>query len=157
MYRSPFAATATDCGRYRFTLVPVLVAVIAAPAPPVLPVPNADGTPRSIPLETFHWGARDDDFSTAPRPLLRGDHVLILVHSGCIRIEFPRRKVQIGGKALAVDGFQLGLGGAHRSVQIEAEAFIERIEEMRKPGPQGGDRRRPGCDPVDSGYLQRDH
>lgn len=90
-------------------------ALKSRPAPPVLPVPNADGTPRSIPLETFHWGARDDDFSTAPRPLLRGDHVLILVHSGCIRIEFPRRKVQIGGKALAFVP-----SGTAFSLQIEA-------------------------------------
>ena len=65
--------------------------------------------------------------------------------------------VDIGGKALAVDRFQLGLGRAHHPVQIEAEALIQRVEKMREPGPQGGDRRRPGCDPVDAGHLERDH
>ena len=65
--------------------------------------------------------------------------------------------VDIGGKALAVDGFQLGLGRAHHPVQIEAETLIQRVEEMREPGPQGGDRRRPGCDPVNAGHLERDH
>lgn len=65
--------------------------------------------------------------------------------------------VDIGGKALAVDRLQLGLGRAHHSVQIKAETFIQRVEEMGESGTQGGDRRRSGCDPVDSGHLERDH
>ena len=65
--------------------------------------------------------------------------------------------VDIGGKALAVDRFQLGLGRAHHPVQIEAEALIERVEQMREAGTQRGDRRAARGDPVDAGHLQRDH
>lgn len=77
---------------------PVAAAVPVSSA--VTPGSSRHGTPyvapgdglRLIPLSSFHWGGALRGRNMPPAPRVRGDHVLILLKSGALQIEFPRNR-----------------------------------------------------------------